>query len=101
MKFICTQGLTPDGVAMPLQHCRELREILGGFQSIEIVRSLPDFDSRGAELFHPYVIAQADSSPVIALQHDQRTIKMKALDRKQIHAAAPELSRGPRYKVQH
>ena len=54
-------------------------EIFGGFESVEVVRFLAELQSGGLQLVPTFVIADADTSPIVALENEERAVEVEAV----------------------
>ena len=80
------------GVAMTIEYTAQRSEIFGAFETVEIVGPLTKVQSRGPKLFQSPLIAEPDPSPIVALKHNERAVKVEALDREKIHASLPDFA---------
>ncbi len=69
----------PGRIPVPLQNRGQTVHILRSFQRVEIVWVFSYWNSRGLKLLESFVIADADTSPVVALDEQQRAINPERL----------------------
>src|SRR5882672_11139444 len=55
------------GIAMAIEYSAQGCQVLGSFQSIEIVGAPAERQSGAAKLLETFVVAQADAAPIVAL----------------------------------
>src|SRR5580698_2665309 len=70
-------------IAMTLQERRYCRNIVRGFEAVKVIRALAEQNTGGAQFVPAFSITHADSSPIVTLQDDYRTVKCITLNRKE------------------
>jgi len=68
-------------IAVPGQNLAQTVQIFGGFEAVEVIRRFTELNTGCPELLPALAIADADTSPVIALKKQQWPIKTEAVGR--------------------